>query len=47
MGKDHDRVLKMIDRLAQLGIKVSKTKSRIEVFNSLKSYQELADHAKA
>ncbi|WP_156186978.1 MULTISPECIES: Lmo0850 family protein [Bacillaceae] len=47
MGKDHERVLKMIDRLTQLGVKVSKTKSRIEVFNSLKSYQDLADHVKA
>lgn len=47
MGKDHERVLKMIDRLARLGVKVSKTKSRIEVFNSLKRYQDLADHVKA
>ncbi|WP_191992026.1 Lmo0850 family protein [Bacillus aerolatus] len=47
MGKDHERVLKMIERIAQLGVKVSKTKSRIEVFNSLKSYQELMDQVKA
>ncbi|MGM7636883.1 Lmo0850 family protein [Bacillus sp. Hm123] len=34
--KNNQRVLKIMDRLALLGVKVSKTKSRIEVYNSLK-----------
>ncbi|WP_157796166.1 Lmo0850 family protein [Bacillus xiapuensis] len=46
MGNDHDKVMKMIDRIAQLGVKVSKTKSRIEVLNSLKSYQGQTEYAK-
>ncbi|KKB44216.1 hypothetical protein QY96_03238 [Bacillus thermotolerans] len=37
----------MIERIAQLGVKVSKTKSRMEVFNSLKGYPKLENQAKA
>ncbi|WP_275296789.1 Lmo0850 family protein [Bacillus sp. REN10] len=33
---NNQRVLKIIDRLSMLGIKVSKTKSRLEVYRSLK-----------
>ncbi|MBM7649415.1 hypothetical protein JOC78_002368 [Bacillus ectoiniformans] len=47
MGKDHERVMKVIDRIAQLGVKVSKTKSRIEVLNSLKGYQGITEYVKS
>lgn len=47
MGKDHDRVRKVIDKIASLGVKVSKTKSRVEILNSLKGYQEFTEYVKS
>ncbi|MDQ0216300.1 hypothetical protein J2S13_002741 [Oikeobacillus pervagus] len=47
MGKDHERVVKVIAKISQLGVKVTKTKSRNEVFHALKGYPRIADYVKS
>ncbi|BCB02064.1 hypothetical protein CN378_06490 [Bacillus sp. AFS015802] len=41
MVKENDRFKKVITKLSNVGVNISKTKSRREILHSLKQYQPL------
>ncbi|WP_421382809.1 Lmo0850 family protein [Bacillus salacetis] len=41
MANENDRLKKVVSKLSKVGVNITKTKSRMEVFQSLKSLQPL------
>ncbi|MBE3569511.1 MAG: hypothetical protein IMW92_05110 [Bacillales bacterium] len=44
--KDSDRIAKVINQLSRLGVKVTKTKSRLDLFQALQGYKEIRGFVK-
>ncbi|MGD6805013.1 Lmo0850 family protein [Rossellomorea vietnamensis] len=41
MANENERMKKIVSKLSKVGVNITKTKSRMEVFQSLKSLQPL------
>lgn len=41
MNRDHEQFEKVIDSMAELGVKISVTKSRLEIFKVLEDIQSI------
>jgi 5-enolpyruvylshikimate-3-phosphate synthase len=44
--KNSERIAKAMNRLSRLGVKVTKTKSRLDLFQALKTYKEIRGYVK-
>jgi len=42
MGRDSESLKKMIVKLSEVGVKISKTKSRLEILESVKSPHQIS-----
>ncbi|AKP48693.1 Lmo0850 family protein [Bacillus smithii] len=41
MVKDSERIARVINKLSSLGVKVTKTKSRLDLFRALQGYKDI------
>ncbi|MGE6257911.1 Lmo0850 family protein [Heyndrickxia sporothermodurans] len=46
MKRDHDQLKKVITSLAEIGVKLSKTKSRLEIFKVLEEVKNIPKYPK-